>query len=100
MRRGLADLPAGVEYPCRADTVRPGPVRDERRLMDMAAENNVGLVEPDPFRQFDVAPGFLAVPACGRTGGWGVIDPDPVFLVLGAVARQLGGDSLLCLGAV
>src|SRR5258708_34764276 len=68
--------------------------------MDMAAEDDVGLVASNPIGQLDIAIMFSAIPTGGRAMGRGMIDPDPGRLLLGAIACQLLFNTLFDPGAI
>src|SRR6266851_8214018 len=75
--RRWSDLLATVEHPRRPDPVGPRATLHEGCLVDMAGEDNVGLVCLDPGDELGVAVEVLAVPACRRAGWRRVVDPYP-----------------------
>ncbi len=100
MGRRWSDLLATVEHPRRPDPVGPRATLHEGCLVDMAGEDNVGLVCLDPGDELGVAVEVLAVPACRRAGWRRVVDPYPGFPRLCGVAFDLGLYCPFGVGAV
>jgi hypothetical protein len=57
--------------------IDPGPILDERRLMHVARQDDVGPVLIDPVPELHVAEISVAAPTGRRLGRRRVMDPDP-----------------------
>jgi hypothetical protein len=70
-------LLSGIENPGLSAPITPTPTLHPWHLVDVAADDHLGLPTIDPLRESaiaEVAPGFLADASAGRRC---VMDPDP-----------------------
>src|SRR5258708_39179303 len=100
MCRAGAYLPSRIEAPGGPQLIHPSPALAKRRLMDVAAEDDVRLVLRDPTHQLGVTKMFLPAPARRRFVRRRMIDPNPLLLRFFCVARQLSAYGLPCLRTI